>query len=83
MSQSDDNGSNKRQRVSNDTISIDDDIFNDLESRIIAVIFHIGLTQSSPKAIMDLMPEGHELTREHVKSHLQVIEFTKCELLFG
>jgi SHAQKYF class myb-like DNA-binding protein len=73
MSRIDCNGGTKRQKVSNDTTFIHDHIFDDLEDRIIGAIFQIGLTQSSPKAIIGLMPETKELTREHVKSHLQVL----------
>ena len=66
---------NKKVKVNHDTTiakAIGDDCFEDLESSIIAAIFQIGLTQSSPKAIIGLMPQTEDLTREHVKSHLQV-----------
>ena len=73
MSEGDGSSGNKRQKLTDDPSPAgEDELFEDLERSIIGIIFQIGLTQSSPKAIIGLMPDTQELTREHVKSHLQV-----------
>lgn len=42
-----------------------------MESRFVAAIFELGLKHSSPKVLMQLMPDVSTLTTEHIKSHLQ------------
>mmetsp|Transcript_23165 Transcript_23165/g.33963 ORF Transcript_23165/g.33963 Transcript_23165/m.33963 type:complete len:239 (-) Transcript_23165:360-1076(-) len=69
--------SNKRQKLSGPLIpsEITDERermdYVELEKSIVAAIFQVGLAQSSPKALIGLMPETPDLTREHIKSHLQ------------
>lgn len=36
----------------------------EMENAVVAAIFQVGLTQSSPKSLISLMPETPELTRE-------------------
>jgi len=43
----------------------------ELEDEFVASIFEIGLRNSSPKVLMQLMPRTNQLTTEHIKSHLQ------------
>lgn len=43
----------------------------DIEAEFAAAIFDLGLKHSSPKILMQLMPEYESLTTEHIKSHLQ------------
>lgn len=41
------------------------------EAAFAAAIFELGLSHSSPKVLIPLMPEITELNTEHIKSHLQ------------
>lgn len=41
------------------------------EKEFVSAIFEIGLKNSSPKVLMNYMPQTESLTTEHIKSHLQ------------
>mmetsp|Transcript_2589 Transcript_2589/g.4114 ORF Transcript_2589/g.4114 Transcript_2589/m.4114 type:complete len:245 (-) Transcript_2589:269-1003(-) len=43
----------------------------EMEADFVASVFEIGLRNSSPKVLMQLMPLTNSLTTEHIKSHLQ------------
>lgn len=44
---------------------------SELEVELLCAIFSIGLKESSPKILLDLMPKDSGLSNEHIKSHLQ------------
>ena len=44
---------------------------SELEIELLCAIFAIGLKESSPKVLLDLMPKDSGLSNEHIKSHLQ------------
>jgi SHAQKYF class myb-like DNA-binding protein len=44
---------------------------SELEIELLCSIFAIGLKESSPKILLDLMPKDSGLSNEHIKSHLQ------------
>jgi len=44
---------------------------SEMEADFVAAVFEIGLRNSSPKVLMQLMPLTNQLTTEHIKSHLQ------------
>lgn len=43
----------------------------DAYGHIAIAIYELGLKISSPKVLLEIMPQLHELTTEHLKSHLQ------------
>lgn len=43
----------------------------EMEMDLLCSIFSLGLKESSPKILLDLMPKNCGLSNEHIKSHLQ------------
>jgi len=56
----------------NSYIEIENTCSIDWEEKIVSAIFKIGLLNSSPKTLLNLMlPNNYGVTSEHIKSHLQ------------